>query len=157
MMTEPPTTIHAQPGQHLFCYGTLQIPAVLEAVIGRSLCGIQATLPGYGAFKIRRAEYPGLLPSPFLATRGMLYRDVTIPELQILDRFEGRLYQRRRRVIVKDNGQRAHTWVYTMAAGKSRQLTRTPWDFQRFMQVEYRRFMKRFVTDRRAEYVQETV
>ena len=29
--------------QRLFCYGTLQLPAVLKAVIGRPLQGVRAT------------------------------------------------------------------------------------------------------------------
>jgi hypothetical protein len=75
-------------------------------------------------------------------------------ELGVLDRFEGRLYQRRHQIVVKDNGQRVRTWVYRMAAGQMKQLTARPWQLERFMRTEYHHFMQRFVMDRRILYEQ---
>jgi len=141
-----------EPNHRLFCYGTLQIPAVLEAVIGRPLTGVRAYLPGYAPFQVRQAEYPGLVRSPGNATPGRLYRDATAAEIAVLDRFEGRLYRRRGQVVVMANGLRIQAWVYMVAAGRHKQVTATPWRLERFLRTEYPRFMKRFVEDRRAEY-----
>lgn len=138
--------------QRLFCYGTLQLPAVVQAVIGRPLQGLRAALPGYGAFHVLRAEYPGLQRSRGLTTRGVLYRDVTPAELAVLDLFEGALYRRRRQIVRTENGQRVQAWTYMVAAGHHRQLTAVPWRLERFMRSQYPRFMRRFVVDRRAHY-----
>ena len=46
------TAPHDDLGQRLFCYGTLQLPAVMEAVIERRLRGVRAVLAGYGAFQM---------------------------------------------------------------------------------------------------------
>ena len=138
--------------QRLFCYGTLQIPVVLEAVIGRGLQGVDAWLPGYAAFQVRQAEYPGLVRSPGDCAGGRLYLDVTAKELAVLDRFEGRLYRRRHQIVVMNNGMRVQAWAYMVAAGREKQLTATPWSLERFMHTAFHRFMRRFVADRRDQY-----
>jgi len=140
----------------LFCYGTLQIPAVLEAVIGHRLRGLRAVLPGYAACQVRRAEYPGLLRSPGNKTIGRLYNNVTPIELKVLDRFEGRLYRRRHQIVFKENGRRIQAWVYMVAPGREKQVTTKPWYLDRFLRTEYHRFMRRFVLDRRLLYTRET-
>lgn len=145
----------SETNRRLFCYGTLQIPAVLEAVIGRPLHGVRAYLPEYAPFQVRQAEYPGLVRSPGKVTPGSLYRDVTTAEIEILDRFEGRLYRRRNQVVVMENGLRIQAWVYMVAAGRDKQVTATPWRLERFLRTEYPRFMKRFVEDRREQFEPE--
>lgn len=139
----------------LFCYGTLQIPGVLEAVIGHRLRGIHAVLPGYAAYQVRRAEYPGLLRSPGNKTSGRLYRHVTPEELDVLDRFEGTLYHRRYQVVVNDSGRRIQAWVYMVAPGRQKQVSARPWNLERFMRTDYKRFMRRFVQDRRILFAPE--
>ena len=139
--------------QRLFCYGTLQLPTVLEAVIGRRLRGMRSALTGYAAFQVHRAEYPGLLRFPGQSTWGLLYEDLTWPELGVLDRFEGNQYQRRRLAVRRVDGRRVQAWVYMLAAGRHRQLASVPWHLGRFRRSAYRRFMQRFVRDRRSFYV----
>ena len=146
------TTSHDGLRRRLFCYGTLQLPTVLEAVIGRRLQGVRAALAGYGAFRIHRAEYPGLLRLPGQTAWGMLYDGLSLPELDVLDRFEGALYERRAYPVQRIDGRRVQAWVYMVAAGRHGQLTAAPWHLQRFRRSVYRRFMKRFVTDRRFLY-----
>ena len=148
----PTSAIGDKTHQRLFCYGTLQVPAVMEAVIGRRLWGVRAALPGYGAYQVRRAEYPGLRESRDRTTRGMLYHDLTSAELALLDLFEGAIYQRRHQIVRTRSGRRVQAWTYMMAAGQGRQLTAVPWRLERFMRSQYQRFMKRFVVDRRALY-----
>lgn len=133
----------------LFCYGTLQIPAVIHAVVGRHFKGRRATLPDYTAFRVRRAEYPGLWRDPGQTTSGQVYYDLTPGELSILDRFEGRLYTRRRLRVRTCDGRRRAVWVYVVKPSRRRRLTPMRWDRHDFMRRRYRRFMRRFVQDRR--------
>ena len=76
-------------------------------------------------------------------------------ELNVLDRFEGRLYRRQPQVIVKDSGQRIQAWVYMVAPGRQKRVTAKPWHLDRFLRTEYHRFMRRFVMDRRVLYARE--
>jgi gamma-glutamylcyclotransferase (GGCT)/AIG2-like uncharacterized protein YtfP len=142
--------------RRLFCYGTLQIPVVLEAVIGRRIRGTDAFLPNFAPFQVRQAEYPALVRAPGDCVRGRLYQDVTPPEFAILDRFEGRLYRRRRQVVLMNTGLRVQAWAYMVAPGREKQVTGSPWCLERFMRTEFPRFMQRFVTDRREQYAMHT-
>jgi gamma-glutamylcyclotransferase (GGCT)/AIG2-like uncharacterized protein YtfP len=152
MAAERLTAMHDKPRHRLFCYGTLQLPTVLEAVIGRRLQGCRAFLVDHGAFRVHQAEYPGLRRSPGRQTWGILYGDVTGGELDVLDRFEGPLYRRQPQVVSKCGGQRVRAWVYKVAPGRNPRVSSTPWHLHRFMRGGYRRFMKRFVIDRRTFY-----
>ena len=136
-------------GQSLFCYGTLQIPVVIEAVLGRRFKGRAATLPGYAAFEVRGAEYPGIRPEPDHVTRGQVYGGLTLGELSILDRFEGPLYQRRRLVVHARDGRRRGVWAYVTKPALHKRLTPLLWRQGDFKRRRFRRFMQRFVDDRR--------
>jgi gamma-glutamylcyclotransferase (GGCT)/AIG2-like uncharacterized protein YtfP len=142
------TASHDDLRQRLFCYGTLQLPAVMEAVIGRRLRGGRAVLAGYGAFQVRCAEYPGLLRLPGQTAWGVLYDDLSLVELGALDRFEGAQYERRAHAVQRIDGRRVQAWVYMIAAGHYGQLTTVPWYLGRFRRSAYQRFMKRFVENR---------
>ena len=136
-------------GQDLFCYGSLQIPMVIEAVVGRRFKGRAAELNGYAAFEVRRAEYPGIRPTPHRTTPGKIYFRLTSGELAILDRFEGPLYQRRRLVVRMCDGRRRGVWAFAVKPGRYQRLTATLWRQRDFRRRRFRRFMQRFVDDRR--------
>ncbi len=133
----------------LFCYGTLQIPEVIQAVIGRHPRGRPAEIRGYGAFQVRHAEYPGLRPARGRLTVGRVYFGLTASELVILDRFEGSLYRRCRLAIRACDGRRRDAWVYVVKPARQRCLTPRPWSRRDFKRRCYRRFMQRFVDARR--------
>jgi gamma-glutamylcyclotransferase (GGCT)/AIG2-like uncharacterized protein YtfP len=125
-------------------------------VIGRALHGASASLQGFAVLHIRGEVYPGIVPSPGSTAPGKLYRDVTLPELEVLDRFEGGLYRRERRIVTVDSGQRTGAWVYRVAAGRKNMLTARPWLLDRFLRTGYQRFLRRFVRDRRALYAMDS-
>lgn len=134
----------------LFCYGTLQIPEVIQAVIGRHPRGCLAEIHGYGAFEVRQAEYPGLRPARGRITGGRVYFGLSASELTILDRFEGRLYRRRRLAVRTCDGRRRCVWVYVVKPARRRCLAPRSWNRHEFRRRRYRRFMQRFVYDRRS-------
>ena len=136
----------------LFCYGTLQIPAVMLAVIGRHPRGQPAEVRGYGAFEVRRAEYPGLRPTPRQITGGRVYFGLTATELAVLDRFEGQLYRRGRLTVLTGDGRRRGAWVYVVKPSRRQCLTPRRWSLREFRRRRYRRSMQRFVHDRRAVF-----
>lgn len=121
----------------------------MQAVIDRDLNGRAAALPGYAAFQVRRAAYPGIVRIPGHTTAGLVYCNLTPAELAILDRFEGRLYKRRRLTVHTRDGRRRGAWVYLVRPGHNNRLTPRLWRRREFMQHRLRRFMQRFVQDRR--------
>ena len=98
---------------HLFAYGTLMWPEVLEAVIGRPLSGVPATLSGFRRMRVKQAFYPALVNSHSRDTvEGVLYRDLAAEDFRCLDRFEGGEYERKHVCIATEP---AHVYVLSHA------------------------------------------
>jgi gamma-glutamylcyclotransferase (GGCT)/AIG2-like uncharacterized protein YtfP len=136
----------------LFCYGTLQVPAVMQAVTGRVHKRIPARLPGYARFCVKDADYPGIVPSKTHETNGILYDDISAPELAILDRFEGDLYTRTMVKVVLEDSTSTDAWTYVIAEGQEGRLTGKPWSLDRFLESGLDRFIRNYVEDRRKDY-----
>jgi len=62
----------------LFCYGTLQVPEVIQTVTGRIYTGKSATLDGYARYRVKNTEYPGIIRVAGCKTKGFLYENVSI-------------------------------------------------------------------------------
>lgn len=112
----------------VFAYGTLELPEVVEALLGRRLPGEEAVLAGYARSLVRGQCYPGIVPRPGSRTRGILYRDVEAWMLALLDRYEGALYRRRRVRVACASGEAlaADAWVIPMQ--RRSLLSDEPWN-----------------------------
>ena len=117
----------------LFCYGTLQIPEVMKAVTGRKYPGINARLPGYAIYRVKDAEYPGVINAPDNETSGVLYRGLSDEDLAVLDLFEGELYERRLLEVNSEDGKSYHAWVYVVSPKNKKYLTTETWHLKAFM------------------------
>jgi gamma-glutamylcyclotransferase (GGCT)/AIG2-like uncharacterized protein YtfP len=136
----------------LFCYGTLQIPSVIQAVVGRTPAGKPARLPGYARYRVDGTDYPGIVPLDTGETDGTLYEDITGMELETLDRFEGELYTRRLTRVLLGDGLSADAWAYCIAEGQASRLTGETWSLERFLETGLSRFMRSYIEYRKAEY-----
>lgn len=112
----------------LFVYGTLLFDAVRARVAGRALPARPATLPGYARRAVHGAVYPGVVREPGAATHGLLVEGVDARALARLDRFEGRLYERRRLPVRLAEGGFVHAGVYLVPPARRRALADAPWD-----------------------------
>ena len=119
---------------HVFTYGTLMIPSVMEAVTGSRFAYRNAILHGYARFRLEGATYPGLIPLKDAATDGVLYLDVDPPSMARLDAFEGSFYDRVRVEVETAEGERRKAEVYVVASTHRHRLTAEIWhldDFRR--------------------------
>ena len=125
---------------HLFCYGTLMEPRVLQMVTGKDFTLQDATLIGYSRYLVKGADYPGVVQNPAGETVGKLCLGVTASHLKSLDRFEGDLY-RRQLVKVKGHlGRTVNAWCYIVPRRAAMRLTKQEWVLE-----DYRvQFMKRY-------------
>nr|WP_269781571.1 gamma-glutamylcyclotransferase family protein [Nocardia bovistercoris] len=92
----------------MFAYGTLQIAAVLETLIGRIPPTTPTNLPGWRAVRLHGKPYPGLVRDTSHAAPGLLLTDLTNEEWSLLDRFEDTIYSLER-VTTAD---RTDAWAY---------------------------------------------
>lgn len=113
----------------LFCYGTLQFPAIFEAVTGRPLEGESAVLEGYARFRVRGEVYPGIVEAAGAHVAGVIYSGIDPAALARVDRFEGGMYRRETvRVRVSREGRIVTAETYVVRPRWRVLLTDAPWD-----------------------------
>lgn len=118
---------------HLFVYGTLLVPAVLEAVTCRSFAASPAVLAGYRRCRVRGKVFPTLLPDAEASVEGLVIRDVDAASWHLLDRYEGDLYDRVAVTVRRADGRAAAAHVY-VANAKGRALAEpAPWSLETFV------------------------
>jgi len=119
----------------VFAYGTLEVPAVMEAVTGRRFPACEASVQGFARQQLRGRVFPGAIESPGSLLAGRLYEDVDQGTLARLDRFEGRLYERRAvRAQLAAGGERLAE-LYLLAEQGRGQLLAEPWDRDTFVRL----------------------
>ena len=77
---------------HLFTYGTLEIPEVMEAVTGRAWASAEAWAKGFAKFLLKGRIYPGMTALPGAICSGRVYYHIDRRTLEILDAFEDEVY-----------------------------------------------------------------
>ena len=114
-------------------YGTLEIPSVMEAVTGRRFGPTRATVSGFARVLVRGEPYPGLVTDPAASTSGVLYGSIDARSLELLDRFEGDLYERRLLHVRRAEGGHLSAYAYVVPAHHRHALGSEPWDRARFV------------------------
>ena len=136
----------------LFCYGTLQVPQVIQAVTGRTYSGIKAVLRGYAIYRVKNAEYPGIVHSPGSSTEGILYDNVSDADLKVLDLFEGEFYRRQMLEVCGRDHATSLAWVYVIVEQHLGILSEESWCLTDFLDNGLEKFMQAYVHARRDIY-----
>jgi len=131
----------------LFCYGSLEFAEVMRAVTGRDFAGEPATLDGFARYRVRGADYPGLVPEPGARTEGTLFAGLDAEALATLDRFEGALYERGTSDVRKRDGGSAAAQVYVVRESQRHVLSSAPWDKEAFAHDRLAAFLRRLRVD----------
>jgi gamma-glutamylcyclotransferase (GGCT)/AIG2-like uncharacterized protein YtfP len=126
----------------LFAYGTLSLPELLHALAGRPLARRDAELEGFVARRLRGQPYPGLVPAKGARTRGALYLGIDPRTREILDRFEGEMYERRPVRVTPAEGAVALAFTYLLRPPFYHFLTDEPWDPERFASSHLPRWLE---------------
>ncbi len=119
--------------ERLFTYGTLQFPAMMRAVLGRTLAMRPAELPGFARYQVRRRVFPGVVPAPQSAVPGYLIERVDPITLAWIDDYEGPPF-RRHRVAVRlpDDGTEIEAITYILRPRYHCLLLDRDWDPEHF-------------------------
>ena len=120
----------------LFAYGTLQLPEVMEKILGRSVDGVPAVLKDYRCGLVARANFPGIVPQQGSTVMGMRLSGFSQNDLQALDVYEGELYRRIRVNVSLEEAPipEKQSWVYCMAPWAYARVTSTPWTIEWYRQ-----------------------
>ena len=135
----------------LFVYGTLMVPEIVERLIHRVPRSVPATLPGYSRRLVKSAPYPGVVADPQDSVDGILYFEVSGDELQVLDRYEGDLYQATNVTVsmkVDHSSDEDETkfaaLVYKLRPGFENRLSEEKWDLSTFRRRDLPVYLNRF-------------
>jgi len=136
---------------HVFTYGTLVFPEVMDAVTGRTFVQVGATLAGFTRVCVRGAVYPAAREQGGGSIAGLLYLDVGAAALTRLDRFEGELYERRSVRVMRDDGASSAAQVYVVPPARYGRLEPRAWDVEQFRREHLASYVARCRAGRVAE------
>lgn len=110
---------------HIFTYGSLMFPPVWQRVVRGSYRSAAARLDDHARFEIRNETYPGVIAQAGASVSGMLYFDVSPPDVAALDAFEGIEYRRDSVLVRLESGASvaAGTYIYL----QPQKLSKSPW------------------------------
>lgn len=147
----------------VFVYGTLLLPELVRAVLGRVPPREHATLHGFRRHALVGEVYPAIVHVPAAAdvepkasveatntvealrtgrpafVRGLVLLDVSAEELDKLDRYEGSQYQREL-VTVSGKDGRLSAFTYVLKGAYRHQVAPRDWDLETFLQHHWREF-----------------
>ena len=136
----------------LFCYGTLQVPEVIRTVTGQSYAGQKATLHGYAIYRVKNAEFPGIVSADNNKVEGILYENVADKFMKVLDLFEGDLYKRQMLQVEQADGMISKAWCYVIRDKNKGLLTSDTWRLADFLAKGLESFMAGYVKGRQHIY-----
>lgn len=117
---------------NLFAYGTLRHPAVITYVLGREPDREDVEVEGFVRYRIRDADYPGILPQPGSSIDGTLFRGITPEELLRLDEYESDLYVRQTVTVQHPEGGTSIAFAYVLPPEHEGVCTKEPWDLNTY-------------------------
>ena len=116
----------------LFTYGTLQIPEVMEAVVGRVWVSVEAKAPGFAQFRFKDRIYPGMVAREASVTQGRVYCDTNDRTWYLLDSFEDPIYERQMVEVHLTDGARVNAQAYVLPGTQVHLLSSDPWTIDWF-------------------------
>ena len=128
---------------HVFTYGTLMFEPVWSRVVQGSYTSCSATLDGYCRYAVSGETYPGLLRQQGFSVAGLLYLDISDPDMLRLDHFEGESYCRET-VKLEVNDGILEAVTYCFRPEHQHRLEQKEWDLEEFRQSGLSRFMQRY-------------
>ena len=127
---------------HLFAYGSLVVPEVMQAVTCRSFRHAEARLHGFARHMLEGRVYPGVTEAGGCTTEGRVYFDLDEDALARLDYFEADEYVRRTLEVEVEGESPALAFVYVIPDHLADLATDDVWDEVKFVAEELERFLE---------------
>jgi gamma-glutamylcyclotransferase (GGCT)/AIG2-like uncharacterized protein YtfP len=128
--------------RHLFVYGTLMAPEIIQRVAGLAPASEPARLPGYQCFAITGEVFPAILRRDTGEVRGLLYRNLSAPVLATLDDYEGDWYSRETVWVETQEGQgMCMALTFVVKPEHRHRLASEDWNFEEFRRLHLSRYL----------------
>lgn len=128
----------------LFVYGTLMMPAVRDAVCGRTLPSRAGTLADFARYRLRGEIYPAIVDERGALTVGLLCEGLDGELWQRLDAWESPLYSRRPVTVHDASGRACAAHAYVLAAHHHARLERQAWSPREFEALHLAAYLARW-------------
>ncbi len=136
---------------HVFTYGSLSIPVVMETVTGQMLRNTEAVLCGFERYMLKSKPYPGIVQSKTSSTEGRVYFNLDADALNRLDYFEDDYYVRQVVDLELPDQTPLRAFAYVVPAAKHELLSNRSWNERTFVEqqldgylAQARRWMESF-------------
>ncbi len=125
-----------------FVYGTLQVPTVLERVLGRVPPSASAVLQGFERRSIEGQCYPAIITAPGRQVPGCVLYALTDAEWASLDVYEGAMYIRQWVSVALDDGPPScRVQSYVLRAEYTHLLGAGAWSLTHFIEHDLNAFL----------------
>lgn len=125
----------------LFVYGTLQLPAVLDRVLGRVPSLTPGVLRGFVRRRVEGQRYPAIVEQTHEHVAGAVLSGLTNHEWPRLDAYEGRLYTRKAVTVLLEDGSTCDAQTYVLDSASLHLLSEDPWSLPRFVEHDLTAFL----------------
>jgi len=129
--------------KHLFTYGSLVVPAVMQAVTRFEHRHRKAHLAGFERFMLVERIYPGIVESAGGKAPGRVYFDLGDDAFERLDFFESDEYRRQRVRVQVEDGALVSAFAYVIRPSHMHLISNQPWDEEAFVATEMPDFLER--------------
>ena len=106
---------------------------IMEEVSGLCMTADSAVLRGYRRLCVKGEYYPAMVPNACYSVEGVVYQDIPQVIWSQLDRFEGKMYERKSVCIELLRGQNISAETYVMRANFTDCLDEIDWNFSAFL------------------------
>ena len=89
---------------HLFAYGTLMLPEMVQQLLGRAITSVPGTLYGYACYEVKHQIYPAIIAVDGAKVSGLVYENILEIDLKKLDQYEGDMYDRTKVTVQLSDG-----------------------------------------------------
>ncbi len=136
--------------QHVFVYGTLLFPEILEGLTGRSFLTHNAELKNYKRMQVAEGDYPGVVEANGECVKGKLILNVDARSVEVLRFYEGDDYDCKILEITIDSKLvKASVFVWKQDV---KQLSESDWNIDHFKQNFLNDYLKYVIPDTVAEF-----
>jgi gamma-glutamylcyclotransferase (GGCT)/AIG2-like uncharacterized protein YtfP len=126
---------------NFFAYGTLQLPEVMLAVVGRSFNSQAARLDDFARYRLRGKSFPGIRPELGSKVDGLVYCAIDNETLESLDAFEDAFYHRESVTIITADGIAWAAETYVMSKESHGMLLPEEWCLEEFRREKLPSFL----------------
>jgi len=130
---------------HLFVYGTLLFPEILEGLTGISPVTKPAKLQEYKRCCVKGCDYPAVLPEKNSVVEGKLVINVDHHFMDIITFFEGEDYQKTK-VFIQAGNKEIPATVFTWN-GDFHRLEMKDWNKKQFEQYSLKYYAARIIPE----------